>query len=96
MRTLLLEKRYGGCRSPRPESWYPYVFTSIDDPRLDAILPQTRPLWQAGTYARVATNPEDKSWRTLLREFVGIPSQISRIPVATHSVKDGVNYFDKT
>jgi hypothetical protein len=26
--------------SPRPESWLPYVFTSIDDPRLDEILRQ--------------------------------------------------------
>jgi hypothetical protein len=25
---------------PRPESWLPYVFTSIDDPRLDEILRQ--------------------------------------------------------
>jgi hypothetical protein len=24
----LVEQRYGGCRSPRPEPWYPYVFTS--------------------------------------------------------------------
>ena len=24
---------------PRPESWLPYVFTSIDDPRLDEIIP---------------------------------------------------------
>jgi hypothetical protein len=29
--------------SPRPESWLPYVFTSIDDPRLDEILRQNRP-----------------------------------------------------
>jgi len=28
---------------PRPESWLPYVFTSIDDPRLDEIVPQNRP-----------------------------------------------------
>jgi hypothetical protein len=28
--------------SPRPESWLPYVFTSIDDPRLDEILRQNR------------------------------------------------------
>ena len=26
--------------SPRPESWLPYVFTSIDDPRLDEIVRQ--------------------------------------------------------
>jgi hypothetical protein len=28
---------------PRPESWLPYVFTSIDDPRLDEIVPHNRP-----------------------------------------------------
>ena len=28
---------------PRPEMWLPYVFRSIDDPRLDGILPQNRP-----------------------------------------------------
>jgi hypothetical protein len=27
---------------PRPESWLPYVFTSIDDPRLDEIVRQNR------------------------------------------------------
>jgi hypothetical protein len=27
---------------PRPESWFPYVFTSIDDPRLDEIVRQNR------------------------------------------------------
>jgi hypothetical protein len=27
---------------PRPESWRPYVFTSIDDPRLDEFLRQDR------------------------------------------------------
>src|SRR5215831_14929942 len=26
--------------SPRPESWFPSVFTSIDDPRIDEIIPQ--------------------------------------------------------
>jgi hypothetical protein len=29
-------------RSPRPDSWLPYVFTSIDDPHLDEILRQNR------------------------------------------------------
>ena len=29
-------RAYGNL--PRPESWFPYVFTSIDDPRLDEIL----------------------------------------------------------
>ena len=29
--------------SPRPEPWLPYVFTSIDDPRLDEIVRQNRP-----------------------------------------------------
>ena len=29
---------YGRPHSPRSESWLPYVFTSIDDPRLDEIL----------------------------------------------------------
>ena len=24
----MIEQRYGGCRSPRPEPWYPYVFAS--------------------------------------------------------------------
>lgn len=24
----MIEQRYGGCRSPRPEPWYPYMFTS--------------------------------------------------------------------
>jgi hypothetical protein len=38
----MIEQRYGGCRSPRPEPWYPYVFTSINDPRLDEILRQNR------------------------------------------------------
>jgi hypothetical protein len=28
--------------SPRPESWLPYVFTSIDDPRLDELVHQNR------------------------------------------------------
>jgi len=28
---------------PRPESWLPYVFTSIDDPRIDQIVRQNRP-----------------------------------------------------
>ena len=28
---------------PRPESWFPHVFTSIDDPHLDEILHQNRP-----------------------------------------------------
>ena len=28
--------------SPRPEPWFPYVFTSIDDPCLDEILRQNR------------------------------------------------------
>jgi len=27
----------------RPEPWLPYVFTSIDDPRMDEIVPQNRP-----------------------------------------------------
>jgi hypothetical protein len=27
----------------RPESWLPYVFTSIDDPRLDEIVGQNHP-----------------------------------------------------
>jgi hypothetical protein len=34
----MIEQRYGGCRSPRPEPWYPYVFTSVDDPRPDEFL----------------------------------------------------------
>lgn len=34
----MIEQRYGGFRSPRPEPWYPYVFTSINDPRLDEVL----------------------------------------------------------
>jgi hypothetical protein len=25
---------------PRPESWLPYVFASIDDPQIDEIIPQ--------------------------------------------------------
>jgi hypothetical protein len=29
--------------SPRPEPWLPYVFTSIDDPRLDEIVRLNRP-----------------------------------------------------
>jgi hypothetical protein len=29
--------------SPRPEPWLPYVFTSIDDPRLDELVRQNRP-----------------------------------------------------
>ena len=28
---------------PRPESWLPYVFTTIDDPRLDEFVRQNRP-----------------------------------------------------
>jgi hypothetical protein len=28
---------------PRPESWLPYVFTSIDDPRIDELLRQNQP-----------------------------------------------------
>jgi hypothetical protein len=31
------------CSSPHPEPWFPYVFTSIDDPCLDEILRQNRP-----------------------------------------------------
>lgn len=38
----MIEQRYGGCRSPRPKPWYPYVFTSIDDPRLEEILGRNR------------------------------------------------------
>jgi len=34
-------RAYGNL--PRPESWFPYVFTSIDDPHLDGILRQNRP-----------------------------------------------------
>ena len=34
-------RAYGNL--PRPESWFPYVFTSIDDPQLDGILRQNRP-----------------------------------------------------
>ena len=29
----MLTAAYGPGRSPRTEPWYPYVFTSIDDPR---------------------------------------------------------------
>ena len=32
---------------PRPQSWLPYVFTSIDDPRLDEIIPRDQLLRQA-------------------------------------------------
>jgi hypothetical protein len=39
----LLRHPYPDLSSPRPESWLPYVFTSIDDPRLDEILHQNRP-----------------------------------------------------
>jgi len=35
----MIEQQYE-CRSDRPEPWQPYVFTSIDDPRLDEIIPQ--------------------------------------------------------
>jgi hypothetical protein len=34
-------RAYGGL--PRPESWLPYVFTSIDDPRLDGFVRQNCP-----------------------------------------------------
>jgi hypothetical protein len=27
----LIEQRFGGCRSPRPERWLPYVFTSPEE-----------------------------------------------------------------
>jgi hypothetical protein len=27
----MIEQRYGGCRSPRPEQWYPYIFTSPEE-----------------------------------------------------------------
>jgi len=33
----LMLAAYGSL--PRPQSWLPYVFTSIDDPRLDEIIP---------------------------------------------------------
>ncbi len=33
-------RAYGNL--PRPESWFPYVFTSIDDPSLDEILRQNQ------------------------------------------------------
>jgi len=35
---VMLRTSWGNL--PRPESWLPYVFTSIDDPRLDACLCQ--------------------------------------------------------
>ena len=39
-----LFETYGGpLRSPRTEPWLPYVFTSIDDPRLDETMCQNRP-----------------------------------------------------
>ena len=34
----MLDDAYGGFSAPRSESWLPYVFTSIDDPRLDGIV----------------------------------------------------------
>ncbi len=34
----LLELYGGALRSERTEPWNPYVFTSIDDPRLDEIM----------------------------------------------------------
>lgn len=34
-------RAYGNL--PRPEPWLPYVYTSIDDPRLDEIVRQNRP-----------------------------------------------------
>lgn len=39
----LIEQQFGPCQSPRPESWLPHVFTSIDDPRLDEIVRLNRP-----------------------------------------------------
>jgi hypothetical protein len=39
----LIEHQFGPCHSPRPESWLPCVFTSIDDPRLDEIVRVNRP-----------------------------------------------------
>ena len=38
----LIEAAYGPVRSERTEPWLPYVFTSIDDPRLDELLGQNR------------------------------------------------------
>ena len=38
----LVEQQFGPCCSPRPEPWLPYIFTSIDDPRLDDVLRQNR------------------------------------------------------
>ena len=34
----LLRMPFPDMRHPRPEPWLPYVFTSIDDPRLDEIV----------------------------------------------------------
>jgi hypothetical protein len=38
---VMLRTSWGNL--PRPASWLPYVFTSIDDPRLDEIVRQNRP-----------------------------------------------------
>ena len=38
----LIEQQFGLCRSPRPGRWFPYFFTSVDDPRLDEIVHQNR------------------------------------------------------
>jgi hypothetical protein len=39
----LLRYPYHDLSSPRPESWLPYVLTSIHDPRLDEMLRKNRP-----------------------------------------------------
>jgi hypothetical protein len=44
----LMLAAYGSL--PRPQSWLPYVFTSIDDPRLDEIIPPRQ-------FVREAVNP---------------------------------------